>query len=245
MSGHSHWATIKHKKGAADAKKGVAFSKVSKLLTSAARAGGGDPKSNLKLAYAMEKARECNMPKDNVEKAIKRGTGEIPGIVYEESIYEGFAAGGVAVMIDALTDNKNRTTAEIRKIFDIHGGSMAASNAVSWIFDRKGLIAVPAADTTEDTLMGLALDAGADNLELSGDAFEITCDPRDIEKIKAAITAAKIKIQAADVTMIPKNYVTVGSDTARKVMALLAELEGHEDVQNVYANADIVEQHEG
>jgi len=242
MSGHSHWATIKHKKGAADAKKGAAFSKVSKLLMTAARNGGSDPKSNLKLAYALEKARECNMPKDTVEKAIKKGTGELPGVVYEETLYEGYASGGVAVMVDVLTDNKNRTTAEIRKIFETHGGSLGASNSVSWIFERKGLFIVPAAGHSEETLMGVALDAGADNFEQDGDAFEITCDPKDFEKVKAALAAAKAATTSAEVTMIPKNYVAASGDVAKKVVALLAALEEHDDVQNVYANADLADE---
>jgi YebC/PmpR family DNA-binding regulatory protein len=241
MSGHSHWATIKHKKGAADAKKGAAFSKVSKLLMSAARSGGADPKSNLKLAYAIEKARECNMPKDTVEKAIKKGTGELPGQVFEETVYEGYAAGGVAVMIDALTDNKNRTTSEMRRIFDNYNGSLGASNSVSWMFERKGLITVAAAGVAEDTLMGVALDAGADNFEKAGDAYEITCDPKDLEKVKSALAAANVKTTSAEQTMIPKNYVGVGPDMAKKVVSLLADLDEHDDVQNVYANADIQE----
>ncbi len=242
MSGHSHWATIKHKKGAADAKKGAAFSKVSKLLMSAARNGGSDPKSNLKLAYAIEQARACNMPKDTVEKAIKKGTGELPGVIYEETLYEGYAAGGVAVMVDALTDNKNRTTSEMRKIFESHGGSLGASNSVSWIFERKGLFAIPAAGQTEDALMGIVLDAGADNLERAGDAFEVTCDPKDFEKIKAALAAAKIQSTSAEITKIPKNYTTASGDVAKKIIALLADLEEHDDVQSVHANADIVEE---
>lgn len=242
MSGHSHWATIKHKKGAADAKKGAAFSKVSKLLMSAARNGGSDPKSNLKLAYAIEQARACNMPKDTVEKAIKKGTGELPGVVYEETLYEGYAAGGVAVMVDALTDNKNRTTSEMRKIFESHGGSLGASNSVSWIFERKGLFAIPAAGQTEDALMGIVLDAGADNLERAGDTFEVTCDPKDFEKIKTALATAKIQPTSAEITKIPKNYTTAGGDVARKIIALLADLEEHDDVQSVHANADIVEE---
>jgi YebC/PmpR family DNA-binding regulatory protein len=242
MSGHSHWATIKHKKGAADAKRGAAFSKVSKLLMAAARNGGSDPKNNLKLAFAIEQARACNMPKDTVEKAIKKGTGELPGVIYEETMYEGYAAGGVAVLVDALTDNKNRTTAEMRKIFETSGGSLGASNSVSWIFERKGLLTVPAAGQTEDALMGVTLDAGAENLELAGDVFEITCDSKDLEKIKTALTAAKVPITTAELTMIPKNYVTVGSDISKKVVNLLAALEEHDDTQNVYANADITEE---
>jgi YebC/PmpR family DNA-binding regulatory protein len=241
MSGHSHWATIKHKKGAADAKKGAAFSKVSKLLMSAAKSGGGDPKSNLKLAYAIEKARECNMPKDNVEKAIKKGTGELPGVTFEESVYEGYAAGGVAVMIEALTDNKNRTTSELRKVFEQHGGALGASNSVSWIFERKGLVLVPAAGVEEDALMGQALDAGADNFERAGDVFEITCDPKDLEKVKAALAIDKVAVQSAEISLIPKNYVSVPPESSKKVVDLLAALDEHDDVQNVYANADVGE----
>ncbi len=242
MSGHSHWATIKHKKGAADAKKGAAFSKVSKLLMTAARNGGGDAKTNLKLAYAIEKARECNMPKDTVEKAIKKGTGELPGMVYEEAIYEGYGTGGVAILIEVVTDNRNRTTSEIRKIFETNGGSLGASNSVSWLFDRKGHFSVPAEGQTEDALMAVVLDAGADNLERSGDLFEITCDPKDFDQVKSALTAASVATTAAEITMIPKNYVSATGEAAKKVVALLAALDEHDDVQNVHANADLADE---
>src|SRR5262245_60909513 len=177
MSGHSHWATIKHKKGAIDAKRGKMFSKLSRAIIIAARHGGGDPETNLKLRYAIDKAREVSMPKDNIERAIKRGTGEVEGAVFEELTYEGYGPGGVAVLVDVLTDNRNRTASEVRKIFERSGGKMGSAGAVAYMFKHKGVIAVDASATDEDMLMGIVLDAGADDLKRAGSVFEVVCDP--------------------------------------------------------------------
>src|SRR5438874_7208183 len=177
MSGHSHWATIKHKKGATDAKRGKMFSRLSRAIISAARHGGGDPEMNLKLRYAIDKARQISMPKDNIERAIKRGTGEVEGLTFEELTYEGYGPGSVALLVDVLTDNRNRTAGEVRKIFERHGGKMASAGAVAYQFERKGVFSLDAAGLDEDTLMGIVLDAGADDLKQTGAAFEITCDP--------------------------------------------------------------------
>src|SRR4029077_12293025 len=177
MSGHSHGATIKHKKGAIDAKRGKLFSKLSRAIIIAARHGGGDPETNLKLRYAIDKARQVSMPKDNIERAVKRGTGDMEGVVFEEITYEGYGPGGVAFLVDVVTDNRNRTAGEIRKIFERSGGTMGSAGCVAYLFDRKGILSVNTADTDEDTLMAIALDAGADDLKRSGSTFDITCDP--------------------------------------------------------------------
>jgi YebC/PmpR family DNA-binding regulatory protein len=241
MSGHSHWSTIRHKKGAADAKKGKAFSKVARLLMVAARDGGSDPSSNSKLQYAMDKAREVNMPADNVERAIKKGAGELEGVRLEDAIFEGYGQHGIAIMVEALTDNRNRTTPEIRKIFESRGGSLSSANSVSWMFERKGLITIPAANVNEDDLIALALDIGADDAVQAGDVFEVTCPPDQLAKVKKALTDKGYKLQTADATLIPKNYITLSGEAAQKIMTLMELLEDHEDVQNVYANFDIKE----
>src|SRR6201987_3588583 len=184
MSGHSHWATIKHKKGAADAKRGKEFSKLSRAIIIAARHGGGDPEMNLKLRYAIDKARQVSMPKDNIERAIKRGTGEIEGMVYDEITYEGFGPGGVAIMVDVLTDNRNRTNGEVRKIFERGGGNMGSAGCVGYMFERKGVLSVKADGLDEDTLLGILLDAGADDLKRHGDTFDITCDAAHFNQVQ-------------------------------------------------------------
>src|SRR5437870_3888632 len=184
MSGHSHWATIKHKKGATDAKRGKLFSKLSRAIIIAARHGGGDPEMNLKLRYAIDKARQVSMPKDNIERAVKRGTGEVEGLTFEEILYEGYGPGAVAILIEVLTDNRNRTSSEIRKIFERSGGKMGSAGCVAYLFDRKGLFVIPADAIDEDTLMGIALDAGADDLKRAGNHFEITCDPSAFNKVQ-------------------------------------------------------------
>src|SRR5262249_43703294 len=204
MSGHSHWATIKHKKGAADAKRGKQFSKLSRAIIIAARHGGGDPEMNLKLRYAIEKAREVSMPKDNIERAIKRGTGDLEGATLEEITYEGYGPGGVALLVDVLTDNRNRTNSEIRKIFERAGGKMGSAGSVAYQFERKGLFSVNAADTDEDTLLSLALDAGADDMKRSGTTFDITCDPHIFAQVKEALTKAGLKLVVSEITQVPK-----------------------------------------
>src|SRR5207253_2238802 len=187
MSGHSHWATIKHKKGAIDAKRGKLFSKLSRAIIIAARHGGGDPETNLKLRYAIDKAREVSMPKDNIERAVKRGTGETEGVTFEEITYEGYGPGGVAFLVDVLTDNRNRTNSEIRKIFERSGGKMGSAGNVGFLFERKGFFSIDAAATDEDALMSIALDAGADDLKRAGSSFEITCDPAAFNQVKEAL----------------------------------------------------------
>jgi len=239
MSGHSHWASIKHKKGAVDAKKGKAFSKLAKHITSAARGGGGDPDMNLKLKYAIDKARAANMPKDNIERAIKKGTGEIPGEHYEDATYEAIGPGGVAMLIEILTDNRNRTAAEIRKILEIRGGRLGTTNSVAWQFERKGLFLVDAKNCDEDKLMTIALDAGADDMRNDSGIFEIICATEQFEKVKKALFDARIKTETAEISRVPKQYVDLDEHAARKILSLLEELEDHEDVQNVYSNFNL------
>ena len=204
MSGHSHWATIKHKKGAIDAKRGKLFSKLSRAIIIAARNGGGDPEMNLKLRYAIDKARQVSMPKDNIERAVKRGTGDMEGVTFEEILYEGYGPGNIAVLVDILTDNRNRTAGEVRKIFERCGGKMGSAGCVAYLFDRKGLFMVDAAGMDEDTLMGIALDAGADDFKRNGHQFEITCDPAAFSGVQEALQKNNITPAVAEVTQIPK-----------------------------------------
>ena len=241
MSGHSHWATIKHKKGAIDAKRGKLWSKLSRAIIIAARHGGGDPTMNLKLRYAIDKAREVSMPKDNIERAIKRGTGEVEGLQFEELTYEGYGPGGVALLVDVLTDNRNRTNGEVRKIFERSGGKMGSSGNVGFLFERKGLIVVDATGLDEDTLMGIVLDAGADDLKRSGGHFEVTTDAAAFGHVKAALEKAGVKIDNAEVAQVPKVAVDVDEETGKKLVRLMEALDDHDDVQNVYTNANLTE----
>jgi YebC/PmpR family DNA-binding regulatory protein len=242
MSGHSHWATIKHKKGAIDAKRGKLWSKLSRAIIIAARHGGGDPSANLKLRYAIDKAREVSMPKDNIERAIKRGTGELEGLVYEEITYEGFAPGGVAIMVDVLSDNRNRTNSEIRKIFERNGGNMGSPGCVAYMFERKGLFSIPAEGVDEDTLMGVALDAGAEDLKRSGSTFDLTCDPHAFNKVKEALEQKGYISTVAEITQLGKTQVDADPEAARKVMRLLEALDDQDDVQHVYSNLNLTEE---
>jgi len=240
MSGHSHWAGIKHKKALVDAKRGKVWSKIAKMIIVAAKRGGGDPDANLSLRYAIDKARAANMPKDNVEKAIKRGTGETGAVTFEEALYEGYAQDGVAIMVEALTDNRNRTAPEIKKIFEKHGGTMGTSGCVGWMFHTKGLITVSVAKADEDQLMEIALNAGAEDMQTSGDVFEITCDPVAYEQVKAALTEKQIPIELAEISRIPQTTIPITKpETARKILNLMEAFEDHDDVQNAYANFDI------
>ncbi|OGW92120.1 MAG: transcriptional regulator [Omnitrophica bacterium RIFCSPHIGHO2_02_FULL_63_14] len=239
MSGHSKWATIKHKKGALDAKRGAIFTKLIKEITVAAKNGGGNPESNPRLRTVVQKAKESNMPSDNIERAIKKGTGELPGVVYEEVAYEGYAHGGVALLIEALTDNKNRTTSEIRNILEKKGGNMSGAGSVAWQFQKKGLIGVSKQAVDEDRLMSVALDAGASDFTADKNTYEITTEPQDFEKVRKAVTDAGITPETAEVTKLPGTLVKLGLNDAKSVMALLEALEDHEDVQNVYSNLDI------
>ena len=239
MSGHSHWATIKHKKGAVDAKRGKLWSKLSRGIIIAARHGGGDPNMNLKLRYAIDKAREVSMPKDNIERAIKRGTGEIDGLIYEEITYEGFGSGGVAVLVDVLTDNRNRTAGEVRKIFERNGGNMGSAGCVAYLFERKGVFNVVPEGKDEDTLMGIALEAGAEDMQPDGPTFEITCEPAAFSKVKEALEKAGVTIQNAEVAQMPKSPTDVDLEAAQKVMRLVEALDDHDDVQNVYTSMNL------
>lgn len=242
MAGHSHWAGIKHKKAANDAKRGKIWSKLARLIIVAAKAGGGDPGMNLPLRYAIDKAKAANMPKDTIEKAVKKGTGELEGQNFEEVLYEGYATAGVAVMIDALTDNRNRTAPEIKKIFERRGGSLGTSGCVNWMFKQKGLITVNQSDASEDELMELALSAGADDMTTDSDVFEITCDPSAFQGLKNALEEKEIALQVAEISMIPESNIAVtDTETAKKILGLMEDLEDHDDVQNIYSNFDIAD----
>ncbi len=242
MSGHSKWASIKHKKGAKDAKRGKLFSKLVKEITVAARLGGGDIAANIQLRSMIQTARDANMPLENIDRAIKKGTGELPGVSYEESVYEGYGPGGVAILIRTLTDNRNRTIAEIRHIFDRKGGSIAGPGSVSYLFEKKGVLNVSAAGVDEEALFSLVLEAGAEDFKAEGDEFEIYTDPSDFEAVKSALQEKGHRIIHGEVTEIPTNEVPVQGNEARRVLGLLEELEDHDDVQNVYSNCDIPEE---
>ncbi len=242
MSGHSKWASIKHKKGAKDAKRGKLFSKLVKEITVVARDGGGDLDANASLRTAVQIARDANMPADNIERAIKKGTGELPGVTYEEATYEGYGPAGVAILIRVLTDNRNRSTAEIRHLFDKRGGSMAGPGAVSYLFQKKGFFSTSAAGLDEETIFSLVLEAGAEDFKEEGDVFEIYTSPADFETVKAALVEKGIPIIIGEITEIPTNEIPVTGEEARKVLGLLNALEDHDDVQNVYSNCDIPEE---
>lgn len=242
MSGHSKWASIKHKKAAADAKRGKVFTKIIRELTVCARQGGGDPNTNPKLRTVIQAAKNANMPADNIERAIKKGTGEIEGVTYEEVAYEGYGPEGVAILVHCLTDNKNRTAAEIRSIFNKNNGSMAGAGSVAWQFDKKGFMVVPKKGTTEEKLMDVAVGAGAEDMQQTGDNFEITTEPQDFEAVREALEGAGIPMESAEVTMIPKNETSVSADSARAVVRLIDALEDHDDVQHVYTSCDIPEE---
>lgn len=240
MSGHSKWASIKHKKALTDAKKGKSFTKVVKELSVAARMGGGDPDGNPRLRLAIDKAKEVNMPNDNIKRAIMKGTGELPGVSYEEIRYEGYGPGGVAVLIDTLTDNKNRTISDLRNIMSKSGGNIGETGCVGWIFESRGYILVDKTKTTEDALMSIALDAGALDMKNDPDEenFEIITEPSDMQTVRDAVAGQGIEIVHSEITMLPKNYVPVDARTARQMSNLMEALDEHDDVQDVYSNAD-------
>ena len=242
MSGHSKWASIKHKKGAKDAKRGKLFSKLVKEITVVARDGGGDLDANARLRTAVQIARDANMPADNIERAIKKGTGELPGIIYEEATYEGYGPGGIAILIRVLTDNRNRSTAEIRHLFDKRGGSMSGPGAVSYLFHKKGFFSISAEGVDEESIFSLVLEAGAEDFKAEGDLFEIYTDPSDFEAVKKVLSENNIPIILGEVTEIPASEIPVTGEEARKVLGLLNALEEHDDVQNVYSNCDIPEE---
>jgi YebC/PmpR family DNA-binding regulatory protein len=238
MSGHSKWATIKHKKAATDAKRGQLFTKLIKEITIAARSGG-KPENNPRLRVAIERAKESSMPADNIERAVKKGTGELEGVSYEDITLEGYGPGGVAIYIEGVSDNKNRTTSEIRTIFSKKGGNMAGAGSVAWMFEKKGYIVVSKKAIEEDKLMGIALDAGAEDFVVEEENYAVKTDTRDFDKVKKAIEAAGVAVASAEITFVPKSTVKVTGDDAKKVLDLVDALEEHEDTQNVYANFDI------
>ena len=239
MSGHSKWSTIKRKKGALDAKRGKVFTRLTKEIIVAAKIGGGDPSGNPRLRTAIAAAKSENMPKDNIEKAIKKGTGELEGVNYEEYSYEGYGPGGVAIMVEVMTDNKNRTLPEVRAVFNKNNGSMGENGCVSWMFEKKGVIIVDAKETTEEKLIDVALEAGADDIVSEDGAFEVYTDQSAFEEVRKSIEDAGIKITMAEMTMKPQNSVRLEGREAEQVIRLLDRLEDLDDVQKVYANFDI------
>ena len=240
MAGHSKWAGIKHKKAVVDAQRGKVFSRVIREMTAAARLGGGHPEANPRLRLAVQKAREANIPKDAIEKAIKRGTGDLPGVTYDEMVVEGYGPGGVAILVELLTDNKNRTSAEIRSLFTRLGGNLAGAGSVSWLFQKKGLIALSVKGVNEETLMDVVLEAGAEDLKVDGEQALVSTAPQALEAVKQALEKHAIAWESAEVTMIPSSTVRVDDPAqAKALLALLDGLEDHDDTQHVYANFDI------
>ncbi len=242
MAGHSHSANIAVRKGKQDAARAKLYSKLSRYIIVAARAGGGDPETNLKLRYAIDKAKAVSMPKDNIDRAIKRGTGELGGEIMEELSYEGFGPGGVAIFVDAMTDNRNRTNGEVRKIFERGGGNMGGPGCVGYLFDRKGVIVVDGKSTTEDALMNLVLESGADDMTPVGDDFEILCEPSALNQVQESLQKAGITPKSAEVAMIPKAGVDVDVETGKKIVKLMEMLDEHDDVQNVFSSATLTDE---
>ncbi len=242
MSGHSKWHSIRHKKAKVDAQRGKMFTRLIKELTVAARMGGGDPESNARLRTAMATAKAANMPADNIDRAVKKGTGELPGVTYEEITYEGYGPAGVAIMIDTMTDNKNRTVAEIRHMIGKHGGNLGANGCVSWMFHTKGIITVDAEGVDEDKLMEIAIDAGAEDFSNEDGVFQITTDLAGFEEVRSTIEAEGIDMASAELSKIPENTVEISEKDAAKVIRLMDALENQDDVQNIYANFDIPEE---
>jgi len=239
MSGHSKWHSIKHKKGAADKKRGKLFTKLIREIVAAAKMGGGDINANPRLRTAVQTAKSNNMPADNIDRAIKKGTGDLQGENYEEVVYEGYGPQGVAVLAFCLTDNRNRSAAEIRSIFNKANGSLAGSGSVAWIFEKKGLLIIDSQKIEEEKLMDLVINAGAEDLKREGDQYEVVTQPQDFENVREALEKASVETVSAELTMIPKNEVKVTAESARGVIHLIEALEENDDVQNVYANCDI------
>ena len=242
MSGHSHWASIKHKKGAVDAKRGKLFSKLSRAITVAGRQGGGDPEMNLKLRYAIDAARAVSMPKDNIERAIKKGTGELEGGQLDELVYEGYGPGGVAIMAELLTDNRTRTASEVRKLMEAHNGKLGQTGCVAYLFKRKGLFTVDARTVDEEKLIEVVLESGADDAKREGDMFQVTCEPALFQKVRDALAEARIATEVAELSNIPAAPIDVDPETGRKVLKLMDALDDHEDVQHVSSNFNISEE---
>jgi YebC/PmpR family DNA-binding regulatory protein len=241
MSGHSKWHTIKHKKGALDAKRGKVFTRIIKELTVAARNGGGDVEMNPRLRTIVAEAKSVNMPSDNIKKAIQRGTGELPGVSYEEVVYEGYGPGGAAVIIEALTDNRNRTVGELRHMLTKHNGNLAESNAVAWMFSKKGYIVVDKAAANEEALLNVVLEAGGDDLRDDGDSWEILSDPSAFEAVRDAVKALGVEPATAQIAMLPQNYVKLEGKDANHMVKLMDALDDHDDVKQVWSNFDIEE----
>jgi YebC/PmpR family DNA-binding regulatory protein len=241
MSGHSKWHTIKHKKGAADAKRGKVFTRIIKELTVAARNGGGDVDTNPRLRTIVAEAKANNMPRENIDRAIRRGTGEEPGVTYDEVTYEGYGPGGVALMIETLTDNKNRTVGEIRHLLSKHAGNLAAENSVAWMFTRKGQFVVEKGRVDEEKLLSAALDAGADDMNDDESGWEIVCAPENFETVRDAVKALGVEPASAAVAMVPQNYVKLVGKEAQQMLKLMEAIEDHDDVQHVWANFDVEE----
>ncbi len=241
MSGHSKWHTIKHKKGAADARRGKIFTRIIKELTVAARAGGGDPDANPRLRTVITEARSVNMPAENIRRAIRRGTGEEPGVQYEEAMYEGYGPGGVAIIVETLTDNRNRTVGEIRHILDKHNGKLGERNSVARLFSKRGQILVERSKVDEDTLMTAALDAGADDMAEDGDNWEVLTAPEAFEKVRDAVKALNLEPISAEVAMVPQSYVKLTGREAQQMLKLMESLEEHDDVQHIWSNFDVEE----
>ncbi len=241
MSGHSKWSTIKRKKGAADAKRGKIFTKLIKEITISAREGGGDPGANPRLRLAIDNAKAANMPADNIERAIKKATGELEGVTYHELMYEGYGPGGVAMLIEVATDNKNRSVAEVRHLLSKYNGSMGENGSVAWMFNRKGIITLPIQNKLEDEIMDIVLEAGAEDLHTEEDFFEVQTDLESFEAVRKALVAANLQIENASLQWIAKNTVNIGGEDAEKVMKIIEAMEDSEDVQNVYSNADFDE----
>lgn len=238
MSGHSKWSSIKHKKAATDAKRGKLFTKLIKEISVAARLGGGDQNSNPRLRTAVQNAKAANMPQDNIQRAIKKGTGELPGVSYEEARFEGYGPGGVAILVDILTDNKNRSVADIRHIFTRNGGNLGEPGCVAWMFDKKGLILIEE-DIDEDVVMDAAIEAGAEDIIKEDDTFEITTETEELESVKNALEKKDLTLSVAEVSMVPQSTIKLEGKTAQHILKLMDALEDHEDVQQVYANFDI------
>ena len=241
MSGHSKWSSIKHKKGAADAKRGKVFTRIIKELTVAARVGGGDPDSNPRLRTVVADAKAANMPADNIKRAIRRGTGEEPGVSYEEATYEGYGPGGAALMLETLTDNKNRTVSEIRHLLSKYGGNLGQTNSVAWMFTKQGYILIEKSKVDEDGLMGVALDTGADDVRDDQDNWEVLTSPEDFHRVLDAVKGLGVETLMAEVAMLPQNYINLEGKAAQQMLKLMGLLEDHDDVQHVWSNFNVEE----
>ena len=242
MAGHSHAANVMHRKGAVDSKRGKLFSKLCKAIYVAAKTGGGDPAANLRLRYAIDKAKSYSCPKDNIERAVKKGTGELEGENYEEVMYEGYGPGGVAVLCEALTDNRNRTAGDLRRIFEMCGGNLGTTNCVNFLFNYRGFFLIPVEGLAEDRLMEIVLEAGAEDLQRSGEFYEVTCDSKEFEAVRSALEAAEIPVETAETTYLPTTSVDLDVDSGKRMLKLRDMMDDNDDVQNMYANDNVPEE---